>query len=214
MSSLEPIARNEVWDTLAALSRRLRALESRGGGAGGFQTGDILDSERSHSDFVAGTLSDGGRPGWWLANGATDPNMATTDPVLYAILGNSTVLPDYRGRVRVAPNGTTFASRGTVVGAESSGFSLAEANLPAHVHGAGTLTISPNPHSHTYLETNAAGALAASGAAITAFTQSNPQTAATSLSITGSTASVGSGTAVGVATIQPTRTCGITWIKR
>lgn len=191
MSSLDPIAKNDVWATMAALARRLRALESVGGGSA-FQTGDILHSLKTHPDMLTTTLSDGGRPGWWLLNGATDPNMQTTDPVLFEMLGGN-VLEDARGRVLAAPkSGGAFAA-GAEIGAETgpvsvSGTTGAEAG---HTHGVSLPT-----------------SVGQSGSGFTATQTSSVITGAGSAH---SHSFSGSGSAD---TIQPTLVVGSVWIKR
>jgi hypothetical protein len=170
-----------------------------------FLPGDYMFSEQAPPEFIAGTLSAGGRPGWWLANGAT--MVAADDPHLYEILASSTTLPDYRGRVMVGPSGTTFTARGTLVGAVSdninitlSGNTGAEA---AHTHGPGG-----------YQVVLPAGALNPTAAA------PGPPVAGT-YSVTGTSGAGSShlhslsGSFGDVATtIQPTRCCGAVWIKR
>ena len=120
------------------------------------------------------------------------------------------MLPNLKGKAVVAPDGVTFAGRGTVVGAET--VALTTAQLAAHAHAVGTLAISPNPHDHTYNDQTFA-AFAAAGAAVnTVNTLPTSNTGTTSLSITGAAATEGGGTAH--TNIQPTRVCGAVWIKR
>ena len=194
--SLDPIAKNDVWATMAALARRLRALEGTGG-SGGFQTGDILHSVRVHPDMLTTTLSDGDRPGWWLLNGATDPNMATTDPKLFELLGGN-VLEDARGRVLATPDGGTFDA-GAELGAETDNVSGTTGAGSSHVHGAGSFTV------------NAPNA-SASGPNNPAFSgSSGPQLVSGISGTENSHTHPFSGTAD---VIQPTLVVGTTWIKR
>lgn len=224
MSSLDPIAKNDVWATMAALARRLRALESVSGSAG-FQTGDILDSVKAHPDMLTTTLSDGGRPGWWLLNGATDPNMATTDPLLFELLGGN-VLKDARGKVRAGPRTSSIFVAGNSIGAESGfvsvsvdGGTVSGSTSTAGSHSHGGATGSAGGHSHS---DTAIGPVAGGGAQFAA------QSGSVS-TVGGHTHSIGadgnhshtfSGSLSGASgsgssdTIQPTLVVGSVWIKR
>lgn len=196
-SSLDPIARNDLWDTMAALQRRLSALERNGAGGGGFQTGDILHSLKQHPDMLTTTLSDGGRPGWWLLNGATDPNMQTTDPKLYELLGGN-VLKSAKGRVIAGPDGVTFVA-GSAVGAESGlvNVSVSGGTVTGSVTG-GSVTVPSNGS----FQSGANGTVGSPGTF-----------GLTGASIAGtlSGAASGSGSAN---TVQPTLVAGSIWVKR
>lgn len=215
-----PAADNTVEYATSDLARRLEALEKAVSGV--FKTGDHLSSDVAHPDMLTTTLSDGGRPGWWLRNGATI--VQADDPGLYDLLGGTT-LPDDRGKVVVPPKtGTAFPTRGTVVGAET-----VAADLEAHTHGSSALSVTGAPggtfgssaHIHTMGGPTVTALLDAGGTlsyATGSHVHDNGGPSATasptlgSLDVGGSTDSAGSGG--GHNNIQPTRVCGSAWIKR
>jgi microcystin-dependent protein len=122
---------------------------------------------------------------------------------------NKTIgLPDLRGRglFGLDDMGNSAASRlGSVVTGTTNGASggaetvtLVEANLPSHTHAAGTLaTVSEGDHNHTYTLTTTGGGI--NGIASLGNGQQTANTSTTGThthAIFGSTASVGSDTAV------------------
>jgi hypothetical protein len=182
---------------VAALQRRVRALESSAGG-GVWKTGDLLTSIRVHTDMLTTTLSDGGRPGWFLLNGATKSDMQTTDPKLFEILGGN-VLKDARGKVIAGPDGVTYVA-GATVGANDQSVPAA----PAHAHAIGA----------------SAGLIGTPGVTVLSFDRDAPDADAVTsvnlgtLDVTGFTDSGGGGGGGLVSVIQPTLVVGTVWIKR
>jgi microcystin-dependent protein len=82
--------------------------------------------------------------GWLLCNGATFS--AVTYPNLNTVLGGNT-LPNFVGRV---PMGKTASGTGSTLLGVGGSNTIAEGNLPSHLHGVGTLDAAPvGDHSHT-----------------------------------------------------------------
>ena len=188
-----PAADNTLEYQIAELQRQVANLANA---SGGFQTGDYLFSEVVHPDMIGSTLSDGGRPGWWLMNGATF--VAADDPTLFQIRG-STTLPDYNDRVLGVPGSTHPAWEAS--GADSVSVAAHTHSTPAHAHGVGS--ISATVASNGSFQGGATGTVGSPGSA----------------SMGGSTASdgsstTGSGGGSSVSVVQPTRFCGAAWIKR
>ena len=99
---------------------------------GEWAPGDLKMTYVAHANSTSATLTEP-QGGWYIANGATF--VQATHPLLYAALGNSTTLPDFRGRQFVAPgtqDGHSF-SRGDVGGEYDHVLSTTE--MPAHTHG-------------------------------------------------------------------------------
>ena len=96
--------------------------------------------------------------GWLLCNGASVSRTTYADlfNAIGTAFGSQSVttfnLPDCRGRVLVGAGGTSDTLLGNAVGNTGGARSttLAEGNLPAHTHGAGTLATSEGrSHSHS-----------------------------------------------------------------
>lgn len=147
-------------------------------------------SVKVHADMLTTNLSDGGRAGWWLLNGATDPNMQTTDPKLFEYLGGN-VLKSAKGRVIAGPDGTTFVA-GDDLGAVSGAVSV-DVSVSGNVSG-GSVTVPSNGN-------------AVSGGGPTIGSPGEYGLSGATFSGTGS----GSGSADAV---QPTLVAGTVWIKR
>jgi microcystin-dependent protein len=99
-----------------------------------------------------------------------------------------------RGASSTVPVGTTSVGGGALSGSASLGVS----DLPPHTHPVGTLSISPNPHSHDYQYATNANV---GGTGLTIKDPAGTTTgaiSATALSITGATGSTGSGTSFAV----------------
>jgi hypothetical protein len=219
-----------------------------------WQTGDLKFSEVAHPDALTSALVEA-QPGWLIANGATFTQAAY--PALYTLLGGGT-LPNYKDRFIAAPGATR--GQGQIGGANSALVSITQANLPnvtwpdtlgvtshshgvgtlavaSHTHGVGTLAISPNPHTHDlhyHGNTNTSGT-GFNIADVAGGDGTGTGTLSTSLSVTGSTASVapalsgstdaqapavsgsvtsgGSGTALSVPSVPPFRTVGVVLIR-
>lgn len=113
--------------------------------------------------------------------------------------GKTITIPDARDRAPFGV-GTTW-DLGETQGAES--VTLLEANLPAHTHGSGTLaTSSAGNHTHNIRAANAAsagtGIVESDPSANFTHNEQTESAGAHTHTITGSTASVGSGTAVDI----------------
>ncbi|MGE0255086.1 MAG: hypothetical protein AB7N54_13035 [Alphaproteobacteria bacterium] len=112
--------------------------------------------------------------------------------------GKTLAMPDGRGRAFIGAgsgDGLTARTLGDAGGAET--VALAEANLPAHTHGAGTLAAaSGGSHSHTYpASTGGSTGANAAGHDDDAGTASTGSAGDHSHSISGATGATGSGTA-------------------
>ncbi len=129
--------------------------------------------------------------GWLLCDGSAI-NASYTE--LIALVGANA--PDMRGRFPIGDNASL-----TLLGTGGSA-TIAEANLPAHTHGVGTLaTASAGSHQHTYVDRNHDDSVAVdTGFDYTVgYVQTQNRTTdaagAHTHTLSGSTASTGSGTA-------------------
>lgn len=171
---------------------------------GEHQPGDLLPTYVTHANATSTTLTEP-RTGWYIANGATF--VQASHPTLYANIGSTTTLPDYRGRMFVAPgtqDGHAFA-RGETGGEYDHALTIAE--LPVHDH---PLTGSPSVGTLALTSNGAltAGTGIASGANLG--TTSNPITGAPGVG-TLDVGNAGSGTAYNV--MSPYRVGGMILIK-
>lgn len=173
------------------ISANLRAI-------GEHQPGDLLPTYVTHANATSTTLTEP-RTGWYIANGAT----FTPQTTLQSNIGGGTTLPDFRGRMFVAPgtqDGHAFA-RGETGGEYDHALTTAE--LAAHVHG-----VSDPGHVHNY-DKSSGGNVMAAGANFAVTTTTLTATAAATTGIT--VTSTGSGTAH--ATMSPYRVGGMLLVK-
>jgi len=210
--STNPAADNSLEYKVAELQRQIANLASVGSE---FKTGDYLFSEVTHPLMVGSTLSDGGRAGWWLMNGATFTS--ADDPQLFALRG-STTLPDFQDRVVGVPGSTNAAWLSTGAAA-LSGTSGAEAahthtnsntdTAPDHAH---TVPTTDGPNATTVVQSGTGVTVASSGHAHGNYNTGTGGTHAHSVPTTGAGSSHSH--SLSGSTIQPTRFCGTAWIKR
>jgi len=208
--STNPAADNTIEFKIAELQRQVENLAAV---PSVFKTGDYLFSEATHPLMVGTTLSDGGRPGWWLMNGATFT--AADDPALFGLRGVTT-LPDFQDRVLGVPGATNAAWLAT--GSAASGGGTTD-TAATHTHA----TDAAATHTHTLPAMGApttnqisAGALG-EGTYTAAFDHLHSLSATDAAGAHSHTAAAGgahSHTVTGGSNMQPTRFCGTAWIKR
>lgn len=183
------------------------AAGSAGAGGSGVPIGAILLFPKSFSS-----------PVFILCDGTNYPSLATTNPALYAYLGNSTTVPDMRN---VFPMGAgSTVALGATTGATTA--TISTSNMPSHTHSM-THTHSHNHGGHThgtasggsshFVLDNAGGAVFTTGGSgfalngTSTITASTTPTTDSSASSASSTGSAGSGSAFSV--LNPAR--GVAW---
>ena len=110
---------------------------------GEWEPGDLKMSYKTDANATSTTLTEVSQ-GWYIANGATFSS--ATHPTLSTNIGGGSTLPDYRGRMFVAPgtrDGHAFAR--DEAGGEYD-VTLAVGEMPSHTHSAGNYDASSHTH--------------------------------------------------------------------